>query len=60
MSLKSKSEAPQHGALTTTARHEDATFIAAVERGSLSTTQFHPEKSGAAGVQLLRNCCATG
>ena len=42
-------------ALVTTSRHEDVTFAAAVEQGSLSTTQFHPEKSGAAGVQLLRN-----
>lgn len=38
-----------------TARHEEVTFVAALERGSLSTTQFHPEKSGAAGVRLLRN-----
>ncbi|MGO1769636.1 MAG: imidazole glycerol phosphate synthase subunit HisH [Microbacterium sp.] len=30
-------------------------FIAAVENGPLSATQFHPEKSGAAGVRLLRN-----
>lgn len=30
-------------------------FIAAVERGPLSATQFHPEKSGEAGIQLLRN-----
>jgi len=45
-----------HGvAKVTTSRHEDVTFVAAVEQGSLSTTQFHPEKSGAAGVQLLRN-----
>ncbi|GAA1445420.1 imidazole glycerol phosphate synthase subunit HisH [Leifsonia poae] len=30
-------------------------FIAAVENGPLSATQFHPEKSGQAGIQLLRN-----
>lgn len=30
-------------------------FIAAVENGPLSATQFHPEKSGRAGIQLLRN-----
>ena len=30
-------------------------FVAAVENGVLSATQFHPEKSGDAGAQLLRN-----
>ncbi len=34
-------------------------FIAAVENGPLSATQFHPEKSGEAGIQLLRNWLAT-
>lgn len=34
-------------------------FVAAVENGPLSTTQFHPEKSGEAGIQLLRNWIAT-
>ena len=30
-------------------------FLAAVENGPLSATQFHPEKSGDAGIRLLRN-----
>ncbi|HEY5223213.1 MAG TPA: imidazole glycerol phosphate synthase subunit HisH [Microbacteriaceae bacterium] len=32
-----------------------STFLAAVENGPLSATQFHPEKSGEAGIRLLRN-----
>lgn len=34
-------------------------FVAAVENGPLSATQFHPEKSGAAGVRLLTNWLST-
>jgi imidazole glycerol-phosphate synthase subunit HisH len=34
-------------------------FVAAVENGPLWATQFHPEKSGDAGAQLLRNWTAT-
>ena len=30
-------------------------FLAAVENGPLSATQFHPEKSGEAGIRLLSN-----
>ena len=30
-------------------------FLAAVENGPLSATQFHPEKSGEAGIRLLKN-----
>ncbi|SDD95781.1 imidazole glycerol phosphate synthase subunit HisH [Rhodococcus tukisamuensis] len=30
-------------------------FLAAVENGALSATQFHPEKSGDAGATLLEN-----
>ncbi|WP_026552972.1 imidazole glycerol phosphate synthase subunit HisH [Arthrobacter sp. H20] len=33
-------------------------FIAAVENGPLSATQFHPEKSGDAGARLLANWTA--
>ncbi len=34
-------------------------FLAAVENGPLSATQFHPEKSGAAGIRLLSNWIAS-
>lgn len=36
-----------------------APFIAAVENGPLSATQFHPEKSSGAGLRLLRNWLQT-
>lgn len=34
-------------------------FLAAVENGPLSATQFHPEKSGEAGLKLLENWLGT-
>jgi len=34
-------------------------FIAAVENGPLTATQFHPEKSGEPGIRLLKNWLAT-
>jgi glutamine amidotransferase len=34
-------------------------FLAAVENGPLSATQFHPEKSGTAGIRLLSNWLGT-
>jgi imidazole glycerol-phosphate synthase subunit HisH len=34
--------------------HESDSFVAAVENGPLSATQFHPEKSGDAGAVVLR------
>lgn len=46
----------EHGTdgLVTVAEHGEP-FVAAVENGVLSATQFHPEKSGDAGAQLLEN-----
>lgn len=44
--------------LVTFAEH-GTRFVAAVENGPLMATQFHPEKSGDAGAQLLRNWLAT-
>jgi glutamine amidotransferase len=34
-------------------------FVAAAENGPLSATQFHPEKSGDVGAQLLKNWLST-
>ena len=34
-------------------------FISAVEDGAMSATQFHPEKSGSAGLRLIKNWTMT-
>src|SRR5206468_13047040 len=47
-------EPPMPTPLVTWATHGDD-FVAAAENGPLSATQFHPEKSGDAGAQLLEN-----
>ncbi|WP_415100993.1 imidazole glycerol phosphate synthase subunit HisH [Nocardioides sp.] len=45
--------------LVTWAEHGGDRFVAAVENGPLTATQFHPEKSGDAGAALLRNWVET-
>jgi glutamine amidotransferase len=42
-----------------TKAHHGEDFVAAVEHGLVSATQFHPEKSGDAGATLLENWLAT-
>ncbi|WP_432557819.1 imidazole glycerol phosphate synthase subunit HisH [Granulicoccus sp. GXG6511] len=44
---------------TTWCDHEADRFVAAVEHGAVSGTQFHPEKSGGAGLRLLGNWVAS-
>ncbi|MEP7021038.1 MAG: imidazole glycerol phosphate synthase subunit HisH, partial [Pseudonocardiales bacterium] len=44
--------------LVTRSRHGED-FVAAVENGALSATQFHPEKSGDVGATVLSNWLAT-
>lgn len=41
--------------VVTWAEHGGDQFVAAVENGPLSATQFHPEKSGEPGIRLLSN-----
>ena len=42
------------GSVPTTA-HYGEEFLAAVEDGPIAATQFHPEKSGDAGLHLIKN-----
>jgi len=52
----------EHGPLThpqVTWAEYTSRFVAAVENGPLSATQFHPEKSGQAGIKLLNNWLGT-
>lgn len=50
---------PMTPPMVTWAEHGGDRFIAAVENGALCATQFHPEKSGAAGAALLANWLRT-
>lgn len=50
---------PSRSPATITWSHHGADFIAAVENGPLTATQFHPEKSGDAGLVLIRNWLST-
>jgi len=43
---------------TATASYGGTELVAVIEQGQLFGTQFHPEKSGEAGLQLLRNFAA--
>lgn len=46
-------KSPQGSAFATSNYGEN--FLAVIEQGAFSAVQFHPEKSGEAGLQLLRN-----
>jgi glutamine amidotransferase len=45
--------------VVTWAEHGGDRFVAAVENGALSATQFHPEKSGDAGAEVLKRWVAS-
>ncbi len=44
--------------LTTT--NYDLEFVSSIQKGNITATQFHPEKSGDAGISLLKNFLDAG
>jgi glutamine amidotransferase len=50
---------PRTGSARVSWAEHGAPFVAAVEVGALAATQFHPEKSGAAGARMLANWVGT-
>ncbi|KAF2008473.1 imidazole glycerol phosphate synthase HisHF [Aaosphaeria arxii CBS 175.79] len=52
--LYKEGELEKDGWTVATARYGDEEFIGAVEKNNVFATQFHPEKSGAAGLRVLK------
>ncbi|KHJ35813.1 putative imidazole glycerol phosphate synthase hishf [Erysiphe necator] len=48
-----KGELEAQGWTVATAKYGDEEFVGALTKGNLLATQFHPEKSGAAGLRVL-------
>ena len=46
---------PEDASLVAATSDYGQDFCCAVERGNVAATQFHPEKSGAVGLRILRN-----
>lgn len=49
-----KGELESQGWTVATARYGDEEFVGAVAKGNILATQFHPEKSGIAGLRVLK------
>ncbi|KAA8627018.1 imidazole glycerol phosphate synthase hishf [Pyrenophora tritici-repentis] len=52
--LYKEGELEKHGWAIATARYGDEEFVGAVAKNNIFATQFHPEKSGAAGLRVLK------
>ncbi|MFH2093901.1 MAG: imidazole glycerol phosphate synthase subunit HisF [Pseudomonadota bacterium] len=46
---------PENPSIILTTTNYDYEFVSSVQRGNIIGTQFHPEKSGSAGIKLLEN-----
>ncbi|KAK4646833.1 Histidine biosynthesis bifunctional protein hisB [Podospora bellae-mahoneyi] len=50
-----KGELESHGWAVATGTYGNETFVGAVAKGNVLATQFHPEKSGVAGLRVIRS-----
>ncbi|KAK4173238.1 hypothetical protein QBC36DRAFT_60340 [Triangularia setosa] len=50
-----KGELENHGWAVATGTYGTETFVGAVAKGNVLATQFHPEKSGVAGLRVIRS-----
>jgi glutamine amidotransferase/cyclase len=51
---------PKDPSVVLTTTHYDRAFVSSIQSGPIIATQFHPEKSGQAGLQLLGRFLDTG
>jgi glutamine amidotransferase/cyclase len=46
---------PDDDSVVLTTTHYGIEFVSGIQKGNITATQFHPEKSGIAGITLLKN-----
>jgi len=51
---------PADDSVVLTTTDYDGEFVSSIQHGNIIATQFHPEKSGDAGLQVLKNFLDTG
>ena len=51
--------APSDGSVILTTTDYGATFVSSIQKNNIIATQFHPEKSGRAGLRILQNFLQT-
>ncbi|MEZ4525063.1 MAG: imidazole glycerol phosphate synthase subunit HisF [Desulfobacterales bacterium] len=52
--------APEEDSAVLTTTDYGYSFVSAIQKGNVTATQFHPEKSGNAGLQVLKNFLESG
>ena len=51
---------PDDDSVVLTTTNYDIEFVSGIQKGNITATQFHPEKSGTAGIKVLKNFLEPG